>query len=358
MLVDAGYGCGVSGFAGEPAWILARRRVLAHRLPPCRAFPLFHPQPSLQATVSGGDCQSSAIGKKLHHYVPRFFSSRAWAEKDKVYCLQPRRNPRPNVRNVCAGLISTAPELSPTTWYSSGKLWFGTQPGALKASHRTTSERFAAPGVWKSEGSMAWGLRRSRPWRRWTRAMIELDGNFHLNMEEAFRAPYLAAMISGSLDFLPKRREEAAGFYQGLVVQYARTNHIKQTRIVMAPERLRSVSTRGESACSYRGNQRGPGPRPPQADTRSRFLDNTTRVPFVTADQPVINIAAGPKDTARRKDSSCTILSLQQGLCSSWNHQAPSSRMARSCQRITFTSTICVWPRIPIVRSSPTRHRS
>jgi Protein of unknown function (DUF4238) len=28
------------------------------------------------------------------------------------------------------------------------------------------------------------------------------------------------------------------------------------------------------------------------------LLDNATGVPFVTADQPVINIAAGPKDTA------------------------------------------------------------
>lgn len=43
----------------------------------------------------------SAIGKKLHHFAPRFYL-RASARKERIYCLQDRAIRRPNLRNVCA----------------------------------------------------------------------------------------------------------------------------------------------------------------------------------------------------------------------------------------------------------------
>jgi hypothetical protein len=43
----------------------------------------------------------SAVGKKLHHYVPRFYL-RAWAVQDRLYCLQGGEILDPNIRNVGA----------------------------------------------------------------------------------------------------------------------------------------------------------------------------------------------------------------------------------------------------------------
>ena len=43
----------------------------------------------------------ASIGKKLHHYVPRFYI-KAWAQDDLVYCLRNGKILHTNVRNVAA----------------------------------------------------------------------------------------------------------------------------------------------------------------------------------------------------------------------------------------------------------------
>ena len=41
------------------------------------------------------------LGKKLHHYVPRFYLQ-AWAQKKLIYCLQENAIFRPNLQGVAA----------------------------------------------------------------------------------------------------------------------------------------------------------------------------------------------------------------------------------------------------------------
>ena len=43
----------------------------------------------------------ASIGKKLHHYMPRFYL-KAWTKDDLVYCLQDGKIYRTNLRNVAA----------------------------------------------------------------------------------------------------------------------------------------------------------------------------------------------------------------------------------------------------------------
>jgi hypothetical protein len=60
----------------------------------------------------------SAIAKKLHHFVPRFYL-RAWAEKDKIWCLQGGEIRRQNIMKVGAeNYFCRLQELSPGTWIS------------------------------------------------------------------------------------------------------------------------------------------------------------------------------------------------------------------------------------------------
>jgi hypothetical protein len=86
---------------------------------------------------------------------------------------------------------------------------------------------------------------------------------------------------------------DAATFYRGLAVQYARTNHIRRTRRAMDQSRrdlyLRIANPLIHMVAINVG-------RSLYAERKLHtivLLDNATDVPFITADQPVINIAFG-----------------------------------------------------------------
>jgi len=236
----------------------------------------------------------SAVGKKLHHYVPRFYL-RAWAEREKIYCLQNGQIQPRNIKNVCAeNYFYRLQELSPEDVDLLRKAIINDSPAGPKAYHERLVRAFAAPYLAKKELAES-GVARPEAMADIDRMIIELNENFHTNIEDQFR-PYLAAMISGSLDFLEDPKK-AAEFYQGLAIQYARTNHIKQMRLTMEPEQFKFflrianplahiVATNvGSSLYAYRERN------------SIMLLDNGTNVSFITADQPVINIAAGPKET-------------------------------------------------------------
>ena len=103
-----------------------------------------------------------------------------------------------------------------------------------------------------------------------------------MNIEEDFQ-PHLAAMISSDLSFLEDAREAALS-YKGLSVQYARTNHMKNARLVMQPERLARylrilnplvhILAANVSLSLYADRKRH----------TIMLLDNMTDVPFITAD--------------------------------------------------------------------------
>jgi hypothetical protein len=128
------------------------------------------------------------------------------------------------------------------------------------------------------------------------RMIVELNENLHTGIEDGFQ-PYLAAMISGGLGFLDEPAQ-ATVFYRALAVQYARTNHIRQTRLVVDQSSrdlyLRIANPLVHMVAINVG-------RSLYAERKLHkivILDNATDVPFITADQPVISIAAGPLDTA------------------------------------------------------------
>jgi Protein of unknown function (DUF4238) len=126
--------------------------------------------------------------------------------------------------------------------------------------------------------------------------IVELNENLHTGIEDDFR-PYLEAMISGSVAFLDEPAQ-AAVFYRGLAVQYARTNHIRQSRLVMDQARRDLYLRVANPLIHMVGINVGRSLFAERKRHRVVVLHNTTDVPFVTADQPVINIAAGLGDLA------------------------------------------------------------
>ncbi len=103
-------------------------------------------------------------------------------------------------------------------------------------------------------------------------------------------------MLSGNLTFLMDA-QQAAAFYRGLSVQYARTNHIKQTRAIMDQARLELYLRIANPLIHIVATNVGFSLYAEREKHVIMLLDNSTSIPFITADQPVINVASGPQDT-------------------------------------------------------------
>ena len=72
---------------------------------------------------------------KLQHYVPRFYL-RAWAHKERVYCLQDNVIRHPNIKGVCAeNYFYRLRELSPDDVQFLREGLIKGSPEGLKAWH-------------------------------------------------------------------------------------------------------------------------------------------------------------------------------------------------------------------------------
>jgi hypothetical protein len=234
-----------------------------------------------------------AVSKKLHHYVPRFYL-RAWAVRDKLFCLQGGEILDPNIRNVGAeNYFYRLQELSSDDLEFLREAIIRDSPEGLKAAHEQLLCAFTVPYEAKRKLEAS-GRATPEAMAEIDRAIIELNENFHTAIEDDFK-PYLAAMISGCLDFLDVPAS-AATFYRGLAVQYVRTNHIKQARLVMDRARQELYLRIANPLAHMVATNVGRSLFVEREKHTIMLLDNASGLPFVTADQPVINIAAAPKD--------------------------------------------------------------
>jgi hypothetical protein len=231
---------------------------------------------------------------KLQHFVSRSYL-RPWATDEKIHCLQDGRFFKPNIRNVGAeNYFYRLRELSPEDVVFLREALINDSPAGLKASHEELINAFTLPYRLKSELKEL-GIENTEAMAVIDRMIIQLNEDFHTNIEQDFQ-PYLAAMISGSLEFLADAKETAT-FYRGLSVQYARTNHIKQSRLIMNPERLALYQRVANPLVHILSINVGLSLYAERSRHTVMLVDNFTAVPFVTGDQPVINIATGPRDT-------------------------------------------------------------
>ena len=128
------------------------------------------------------------------------------------------------------------------------------------------------------------GLADSEHMEQVNETIIELNERFHTDIEEDFQ-PYLARMISGDLTFLDST-EDAIKFYRGLAVQYARTNHVKQTSTIMDRERLALYKRTRNLLVHLVANTVGFSLFAERERLTIMLLENSTELPFITADQP------------------------------------------------------------------------
>jgi len=142
----------------------------------------------------------SETAKKLHHFVPRFYL-RAWAAKEKIWCVQDSKILHPNIRNVGAeNYFYSLQQLSPEDVEFLREAVIRDSPDALKAVHEQLLRAFTAPHEANQKLQMS-GRATPEALAGIDRMIVELNEDLHTGIEDGFR-PYLEAMIAGSLDFL------------------------------------------------------------------------------------------------------------------------------------------------------------
>lgn len=235
-----------------------------------------------------------SVGKKLHHTVPRFYL-KAWANKSLIYCLQGGEIFHSNLRNVAAeNHFYSLKEVSPEDVEFIRGIAINDSPEGLKASHEQLVRAFTLPYFMKQELERT-GSATSDDMMEIDRMIAELNENYHTSIEDVFK-PYLSSMLSGDLSFL-EDTAKAPEFYWGLAVQYLRTNHIKGAKLAMRPEQVAYYLKLANILVHIFAVNLGFNMYIGREQYTIMLLNNLTEVPFITADQPVVNIAANPKET-------------------------------------------------------------
>jgi hypothetical protein len=239
------------------------------------------------------------VGKKLHHYVPRFYLQ-AWAQKKLIYCLQENAIFRPNLQGVAAqNYFYRLEKISPQDAEFIRREVIKNSAEGLREGHERLLQTMLLPHQAKRRleelrmsGQVEDDDRIHDDAAYVERTIREMNENMHTAIENDFRK-HLEALRAGDLSFL-KDDNEAATFCRGLSVQYARTNHIKQSERGMSPQNLALYKRIAHPLAHIVAVNVGLTLYAERHHRRFILIDNPSSVTFATADQPLINLAANP----------------------------------------------------------------
>lgn len=236
----------------------------------------------------------ASIGKKLHHYVPRFYI-KAWAQDDLVYCLRNGKILHTNVRNVAAeNYFYRLCELSVRDIAFVREVAIADSPKTLKPYLERLLRVLSLPHVARRKVEAS-AMATPELLAGVDNLITEMSENMHTSIEEEFR-PYLNAMLAGGLGFYAQPAR-VAGFFWGIAAQYLRTNQIKRARDRLRGDMLETFQHTVNVLVHILAIKLGLGLYADRERFRLILLENVTDIPFITADQPVINIAAKPEET-------------------------------------------------------------
>jgi hypothetical protein len=235
-----------------------------------------------------------SVGKKLHHYVPRFYL-KAWSEDKFVYCLMDGEVLRPNVRNVAAeNHFYRLRELTPTDVAFIRELAIVNSPETLKPFHENLVRLFSLPHAARKKLEAS-GNATPKLLAGVDSLIAEMNENLHTSIEEDFK-PYLGSMLAGDLRFYSDRPASTV-FFRGIAAQYLRTNQINRARTTLGADKFETFQRVANVVVHIFAINLGFSLYTDRERYEIILLDNATDVPFITADQPVINIAARPQET-------------------------------------------------------------
>ena len=241
-----------------------------------------------------------AAGKKLHHKVARFYL-KAWDERGRdtdqaqVFCLQAGEIHRANVRNVAAeNHFYRLRELSEADVQFIRKVAVDDSPAILKPYHERLIRWFSLPHKMRKRLEAS-GKATSELLGRMDQVIQEMGEDLHTSIEDQFK-PYLESMRRGDLSFYSDKKKVGL-FFIGIAAQYLRTDLVKKARITWRARDYETFERIANVLVHIYAMNLGRSLYVDGERYQIMLLENRTEVPFVTGDQPVINIAARPNET-------------------------------------------------------------
>jgi Protein of unknown function (DUF4238) len=241
----------------------------------------------------------SAIGKKLNHKVSRFYL-KAWDEDCRdtefaqIFCLQNGEIRHGNVKNMAAeNHFYRLRELNEGDVKLIRELAIADSPESFKHIHEELVWSFSLPHVAKKKLETS-DHGTPELLAQMDSVIAEMNENLHTSIEESFK-PFLDSMLAGDLRFYSDRAK-ASMFFRGIAAQYLRTDLVKKAQKYWDSDELETFERIANVLVHIYSINIGYSL---YAD-RDRYkifpLENPSDVPFITADQPVINIASNPTD--------------------------------------------------------------
>jgi hypothetical protein len=234
-----------------------------------------------------------ALGKKLHHCVPRFYL-KPWANRNLIYCLVEGKVLHPNIRNVGAeNHFYRLRELSSADVSLIRDIAIKDSPEGLKHLHEGLVRAFRLPHIAKRRLESS-GTATPESLADVDKLIAQMNEDLHTSIEEDFK-PYLDSMRSGDVGFYSDPAA-AVGFFRGIAAQYLRTTQIRRARETMGGDKLETFERIVNVLVHIYAINLGFNLYAERKQHEILLLNNDSDVPFVTADQPAINIAANPKE--------------------------------------------------------------
>jgi len=225
--------------------------------------------------------------KKNQHYVARAYL-RAWSEEERIYCLREGKLFRPNLTGVaCERYFYRLQDLTPEEVRLIEKGFIERTSEPLRTLQKNfLSLHLAGPRLRKEVPNNA------DPTFLSTLERIIAEGyeDFHQKIEDSLLV-FLRKMLAGETDFYSDARQ-AAEFLYDLCVQFTRTKQVREAAVAQIGAEFRGCDVRRMMGALSHVLAMSFG-QSLYAD-RDKFklllVDNNTRTPFITADQPIINL--------------------------------------------------------------------
>lgn len=225
--------------------------------------------------------------KKNQHYVFRAYL-RAWSEHEKIYCLREGKLFRPNLTGVaCERYFYRLQDLTPEEVRLIEKGFIeGTSEPLRTLQRNVLSLHLTAPRLRKQVRDNVDPTFVSTL----DRIIAEGHEDFHQQIEDSLLV-FLRKMLAGDTNFYSDARQ-AAEFLYDLCVQFTRTKQVREAAVAQIGAEFRGCDVRRMmGALSHvLAMSFGQSLYLDRDKFKLLLIDNDTGTPFITADQPIINL--------------------------------------------------------------------
>jgi hypothetical protein len=242
-----------------------------------------------------------ALEYKLHHKVARFYL-KSWDEKGRdskhaqVFCLQDGKVRLSNLKNIAAeNYFYRLRQLNESDVKFIREIAITGSPEQLKPYHERLLCWFLLPHEIRHKIGNPYTDVTSQLAQNLDAMIVGMNERLHTSIEEDFK-PFLEHMLNGDSGFYAEP-PAAAKFLRGIAAQYLRTDLTKKAERIWKSGGFEVIERTANILVHIFSINLGFSLYADRERYKLVILENHTNIPFVTTDQPVINIAANPSQT-------------------------------------------------------------